>query len=327
DDAAASWAKKASKADVPQIEGNSGEMDYSSCTRQQCHVSEGMLPTLSQEIRDKWKELCDKEGVKGTQQLKNALRNSVVKKDCTCELCADNLKDCKAEQFLKVTQSKADTKKEALQRAKDSGAIWMEEDSDGEELWYEKKKIHTSTHRIDTGCDFKRDLKPQSVEQYKQMITDSVTKNKAWLRKALCDTKKALGSGASSSKGESTDVDCHMMKTMQDAWDASTALTADAGLLAQRIKRDHAKSKINRERADEVMQLLKDCGPPSAELLSALGQPMEKLNAKKCRANLEACARIFLALEKAHQMLIESSGLAKKDKKKALEKARAISNK
>ena len=95
-------------------------------------------------------------------------------------------------------------------------------------------------------------------------------------------------------------------------------------MLAQRIVRDHTESKINHERAAEIMGLLKACGPPSAELLSALGQPMETLNYKKCRDNLEVCAKIFLDLEQKHQMLIESSGLSKKEKKKAMDQAKAL---
>ena len=244
-----SWVAKAAKVDQPPaIMDKTDEtdgMDYSSNTRQQCHVFEGMLPTLSAEIREKWKELCDKKGTKGMQQLKNALRNSVVKKDASYELTPANLNDVKAERFLKCTRTVSNAKRDegvswstmerlyhynadALKRAKDAGHIWAEEDSDGEEMWYEKKKIRESSDKTEDGANFTKDMKPTSVEQYHNMIKNAVTNNKAWLRKALGDTTKQGGSG-SSSRGEDTTVGYDMMKTMQDAWDASTQLTADAG--------------------------------------------------------------------------------------------------
>ena len=72
------------------------------------------------------------------------------------------------------------------------------------------------------------------------------------------------------------------------------------------------------------MQLLKDCGQPSSVLLTNLGKPMESLSLAECEKNLQECAQLFLTLEKAHQELIESSSLSKKDKKKQTTRLKEI---
>ncbi|CAK0818284.1 unnamed protein product, partial [Prorocentrum cordatum] len=342
-------AQRSSKSATPAIEdGHAGdaatELDVSPNTRQQRCVFEGMLPTLSKEVRDKWEELSSKKGVKGIQQLKNALRNSVVHKDATYELSTSNLRDVKATDFLNVTKTVTQSRSETgmthsaleakfhfngakLQAAKDRGDVWHETDSDGDEMWYEKKKIRSVTDAVEKKSEFKKDHSMKDMAELKQMIQDSCATNKAWLQKAIGRGKK--GSGPSSSRAAPSTkgvVTYETMQVMQGAWDASTQLTADAGLLAQRIKRDRTESQINHERADNVMQLLKDCVQPSSVLLANLGKPMTSLDLTECEDNLKECAKLFLLLEQAHQELIMSSGLSKKDKKKTSARLAEIKN-
>jgi len=142
------------------------------------------------------------------------------------------------------------------------------------------------------------------------MIEHSCANNKAWLMAALGDAgkqKKISRTGSSSSKvGDDKQHKEEMMKCLQDAWDASTQLTADAGLLAQKVLRNPTEAKSNHERAARILQIMKDMADPSAKILDMLVLTVETLDSDIASSLLNDGAKMFLELEKEHQLLIEN---------------------
>ena len=213
--------------------------------------------------------------MKGTQQLKNALRNSVVHKSATYELATSNLKDISAKTFLNVTKTVKHGRNEQgithsaleakfhfntvkLQAAKDCGDVWQETDSDGDEMWYEKSKSRSVTDSVERKKEFTKDHAIKNVAEYKQMIQDSCVTNKAWLKKAIGFGNPSIKGKSSGSASGNKGVTYDTMQTMQDAWDASTQLTADAGWRRRSTRRTRRRRR-RRIRMATLLLLLQGC--------------------------------------------------------------------
>ena len=108
---------------------------------------------------------------------------------------------------------------------------------------------------------------------------------------------------------------------MQEAWDASTILTSDAGLLTQKVLRDGSESVANHKKAKGIMELLIKRTGPAQKLLQFLQHTCDQIDAKAGQKALKETAAPFMELEKAHQQLLEDTMvLDKKERKMALAK-------
>ena len=192
----------------------------------------------------------------------------------------------------------------------------------GEEYRYERSRERTSTEITENKTAVDAKQKPKSHTELKSLISNAASQNKAWLMMAMGCMHPKKG-GASSSHAESTPTVSKedLMKAMQEAWDASTTLTSDAGLLAQKVLRDSGESVASHNKASKIMALLVKCTGPGQQLLAFLGHTCEQIDPRAAQKALHACAEPFCELEKAHQLLLEETAvLTKKERKLALEK-------
>ena len=130
------------------------------------------------------------------------------------------------------------------------------------------------------------------------------------------------GKASSSKDGEKAAPTAQEVMTgMQEAWDASTSLTSDAGLLAQKVLRNQSETVDNHARARKVMDLMMKCTAPAQNLLTFLSCVTEEIDVEKAQVALHECAALFLQLEEEHQRLLEKTTvLSKKEQKLALAK-------
>ena len=79
--AAAERANKALKveADDGNKKVTEGGHDFSPVTRAQAFVFEKMLPTLHPKVQEAWQDVVARKGERGIINLKNAIRNKVVR--------------------------------------------------------------------------------------------------------------------------------------------------------------------------------------------------------------------------------------------------------
>ena len=205
-----------------------------------------------------------------------------------------------------------------------------ETDSDGEQFRYEKTKTKEVTEKVRHDMNYKKDFTPETIRQFSEMIEHSCANNKAWLKTALgdaCKPKKISNTGTSSSKGGDDKRDKEeVMERLQYAWDASTQLTADAGLLAQKVLRNPTEAKSNHERVARILQIMKDMADPSAKILDMLVLTVETLDSDIASRLLNNGAKMFLELEKEHQLLIEKSLSSKQYKKELSNRMRSLKN-
>ena len=160
------------------------------------------------------------------------------------------------------------------------------------------------------------------------MISSCAVKNKAWLTNAFrASTDRALAQrpNPSTKQWHFEQADEETMQTLQYAWDASSQLTSDAGILAQQIIRSPAEPKGNHDLAHATMDILRKLGPPSQELLTMLSLEPRKIKKFEADKLLDNCARMFLELENNHQTLIEKTQvLARKQKSEQSRRMQAL---
>ena len=298
-----------------------------------------MLPTLDQAVQDEWRQLQSRKGEKGIVKLKHAFRNKIVKRDASYALDASNIKSFDARDIITMTRTGKKGKREegitwsAVERlwhyntdkiheAIAKGHLWKELDSDGEEYWYERKKTRSVEDTTQQAAQFTTSRQVKDFAELQAQIGDAASKNSGWLSVAL---NLDRGQGCASSSGGRDDDDDSdegrgkLLVVLQDAWDALTQLTADAGTLSGRIIRDPCESKRNNDMAMESMELLKKLGPPSATMLAMLGAKPHTLVPTKARAVLQEVSGLFISLEANRQHLIENTNqFSKKQKTKLL---------
>ena len=213
-------------------------------------------------MQEVWKDLESRKGERGLQALKNALRNKVVAKDTTYEMAMKNFLQFKSEDIVMFTKKTTVGKKEKgvtwsvvqrmfmykqnkIDEAIQAGHLWAEDDLEGEEYWYEKTKVRAATEDTTHTKRFKTMDDHETLDSWADMMQNCAFQNQSWLRSALghAATLKKKGAHSSSSKNNDLPVFDGLMQTLQDAWDASTLLTADAGLLAQKVCRNQTNRR------------------------------------------------------------------------------------
>ena len=325
------WVKEKEES-----KGKEEEVDTSANTRAQQHVFQGMLPRLEPELQQEWNALCKRKGERGIQALKNAFRNKLVKKDCDYQLDLANLKEYKVAEVISVSKKSSVGVKEKgvswstmrrlyhyndeeIEKAKDRQDIWEEEGSDGETYWFERTKQRARKEETNISRNFHAE---DTIDDGKTraMLKDTLQSNKGWLFSALKDKK------SESSKGPTSHDRQEVMKALQQAWDASTSLTADAGMLANRVMNDDGEIGKAMDIAKKSFEILRSLAQPSQKILDLLAYTYDQVDFRAGQIALETAAARFMELEKNHQDLILSTkNYSKKTRSKALDRLKQIS--
>ena len=314
-------------------------VDFTACTRAQAFVFEKMLPTFHPKIQEAWRDVINRKGERGICNLKNAIRNKVVRKDASYAISKQNLNEVDVSEvtaFIKTSENSSKDKgvtwsvvqrmyhfnQAQIDEAIEKEHLWCEDGSDGEEYWYERSKERATTEITEETTKVDKKHKPKSEAELKSLVSKAAAQNKAWLRLAMGAMHPKKGSSSGSRVELDPEIDAGvLMKGMQEAWDASTILTSDAGLLAQRVLRDGSESVANHKKARAIMELLVLCTGPAQKVLQFLQHTCDQIDVKAAQKALKECAAPFMQLELAHQeLLVDTEVLNKKEKKMALAK-------
>ena len=84
------------------------------------------------------------------------------------------------------------------------------------------------------------------------------------------------------------------MTHLQQGWDATSQLSADAVQLAQRIQKDQQESAANHALAKQTFELLKKAALPSQDILSFLSSEIESIDVDKAQSALSTMSEVFL---------------------------------
>ena len=145
------------------------------------------------------------------------------------------------------------------------------------------------------------------MDKLKDMISGSLQANKAWMMRALpekapkssggvVDLTKSPTPVASAKRAKMTrksEVE-ELMTHLQQGWDATSQLSADAVQLAQRIQKDQQETAANHALAKQTFELLKKAALPSQDILSFLSSELESIDVDKAQSALSTMSEVFL---------------------------------
>ena len=80
---------------------------------------------------------------------------------------------------------------------------------------------------------------------------------------------------------------------LQQGWDATSQLSADAGQLAQKVKRDQQETAGNHALAKQSFELLKKAALPSQDILSLLANELDLIDVNEDQSALPRMGEVF----------------------------------